>query len=469
MPAATLVLHTADGATQTLRPERIAERVSRIRAEFRRAVGPDDSVCLLPDGRAPFPRLLLELVAALGLPNPVVVPDGDAGASSPAHLARLGLTARALGGGPPPDTTGTGERLPPAALLLRTGGTSGRLRYAVNTSMRRALGRDRRLSLAAALRLKDGVRVCLAGSVRHAAQLSMFLDALNHRAEIHLFERPDPARLLHEVRRHRIQWLVATPLHLRIMQRQLRRDGGGTAELETVVHMSAACPEPVKRFWHCALGPENVYEVFGASEGIGTTVARGDEWEKRPGTVGRGFFTSVAVRDSAGRPLPPGATGDVYFHGGTPERALHIGQRDLVRWTGDGYVSIGDRGRIDPDGYLYLEPRPQLRITVGGTTVLATDIEDALLDVAWIEDAAAAGVANDVTGQRVVCFVVCATAGPESRKAELIAGLRRVLPPAAVPRRVIEVEAIPRSPSGKINRTSISAWAQQYSARETEQ
>jgi acyl-coenzyme A synthetase/AMP-(fatty) acid ligase len=469
MPSASLVLHAPDGATEILRPDSLADRVSRIREEFRRAVGSDESVCLLPDGRAPFPRLLLELVAALGLPNPVVVPDGDTSASSIAHLARLGLTAHALGEGRRPrGTTGGSAKLPASALLLRTGGTSGRLRYAVNTSMRRALGRDRRLSLATALRIRDGIRVCLAGSVRHAAQLSMFLDALNHRAEIHLFERPDPARLLHEVRRHRIQWLVATPLHLRIMQRQLRMDGG-TAELETLVHMSAACPEPVKRFWHSTLGPENVYEVFGASEGIGTTVARGDEWEKRPGTVGRGFFTSVAVMDSAGRPLPPGVTGDVYFHGATPERALHVGQRDLVRWTEDGYVSIGDRGRLDPDGYLYLEPRPQLRITVGGTTVLATDIEDALLDVPWIEDAAAAGVANDVTGQRVVCFVVCATPGPESRKAQLIAGLRRVLPPAAVPRRVIEVEAIPRSSSGKINRTSISEMAQQYSVRETGQ
>ncbi|MGW2842700.1 AMP-binding protein [Streptomyces sp. NPDC001493] len=84
--------------------------------------------------------------------------------------------------------------------------------------------------------------------------------------------------MLDEVRRHRIQWLLVTPLHMRVMQRQWR-GGGDAPDLATLVHMSAACAAPLKRFWHATLGPENVHEVFGASEGIGTTVARGDEWE----------------------------------------------------------------------------------------------------------------------------------------------------------------------------------------------
>ncbi|WP_217215585.1 AMP-binding protein [Streptomyces sp. AC550_RSS872] len=411
---------------------------------------------------------MLEFLAALGMPNPVVIPDGDTSGFSIGRLAELGLAAHALGGaedGLQRDLLKGQTSLPPLAVLLRTGGTSGRLRYAVNTSMRRALGRDRRLGLGRALGLDDGLRVSLAGSIHHAAHLSMFLDALNYRSEIHVYEKPDPAQVLNEVRQHGIQWLVATPMHLRIMQRQLRDDTAGVG-LKTLVHMSAACPLPVKRFWHSALGPENVYEVFGASEGIGTTIARGDEWEKRPGTVGRGFYTSVAVMDSSGRPVAPGDLGDVYFRFGASARPLHVGQQDNVTWTGDGYVSIGDRGRLDADGYLYLEPRPQLRITVGGTTVLATDIEDAMLDVPWIQDAAAAGVTNHVTGQRVVCFVVCGGLSLEARSAELMARLRRVLPPAAVPRRIIEVDAIPRSIAGKIDRTLVSEMVQKLSARE---
>ncbi|MFI1699881.1 ANL family adenylate-forming protein [Streptomyces bobili] len=463
MPAASLVLHARDGSTHFLEPDDLRARLAQIREELRQEVASDDSVCLLPNGKAPFERFLLELLAALGLPNPVAVPDDDTSAAI-AQLARLGLTAGALGQERQPrDEPARREVLPRHALLLRTGGTSGRIRYAVNTSMRRTLGRNRRLSLASALGLKDGKRASLAGSIRHAAHLSMLLDALNYDTQVHVFEKPDPAQVLHHIRRDSVQWIVTTPLHLRIMQRQLQ-DGKGTSDLRTVVHMSAACSTPVKRFWHSTLGAENVYEVFGASEGIGTTVARGDEWEERPGTVGRGFYTSVSVMDSSGRPAAPGELGDVYFKSGTSARPLHVGQRDVVTWTSDGHVSIGDQGRLDTDGYLYLEPRPQLRITVGGTTVLATDIEEALLDVPGIQDAAAAAVSNHVTGQRVVCFVVRDSHGSDAERNALIPALRRVLPPAAVPRRIIEVEAVPRSPSGKVNRTAISEMAQMYFA-----
>lgn len=292
MPTAGLVLHLADGSTETLSPERLRAHVSRLREAYRQAVGRDDTLCLVPDGRAPFRRYLTELLAALGLPNPVVVPDGETGAPPTAErLAALGLAAHTLGHERQP-WNGSEARtaLPPSTLLLRTGGTSGRVRYAVNTSMRGALGRDPRLSLASSVGLKAGLRVCLAGSVRHAATLSMLLDALNQRAEIHLFEKPDPAHVLHEVRRHRVHWLLVTPLHMRMMQRQWLSDGGAP-DLRTLVHMSAVCAEPVKRFWHATLGPEHVYEVFGASEGIGTTVARGDG-----GRRGREPWAGVSTR-----------------------------------------------------------------------------------------------------------------------------------------------------------------------------
>lgn len=461
-PAASIVLHTRDGGTEILRPSAIQEQASLIRQEFGEAVGGDGSVCLLPNGDAPFPRLLLELVAALGMPNPVAIPDGDRTSSSLDRLRSLGVSAHALGAGSrPPEVLGARRPLPPSSLLLRTGGTSGRVRYAVNANMRRTLIRDRRLSLASALKLRDGTRALLAGSIRHAAHLSMLLDALNYQAEIHLVESSDPAQLLSLVRRYEIEWLTATPLHLRIMQRQLS-DEGGTPSLRKLVHMSAACPEQVKRFWHTTLGPENVYEVFGASEGIGTTIARGDEWEERPGTVGRGFYTSIAVLDDSNRPVRPGESGEIYFHSGMNPRTLHLGQKDFVNWTSDGYVGIGDRGRLDADGYLYPEARPQLRITVGGSTILATDVEDALLDFPWIRDAAAAGINNRVTGQRVICFVVCDDDRTTPQLSEVHATLREILPSAAVPRKIIPVEAIPRSPAGKINRNLISQMAQDH-------
>ncbi|MHA6763641.1 ANL family adenylate-forming protein [Streptacidiphilus sp. PAMC 29251] len=456
-PSASVVLHLENGGTETLRPADIGTSILRIRERYREV--PDESECLVPGVAAGFARYLLEFLSALGLPNPVVIPEPDGGPGvlpTLERLATLGLAARSLESGqrlaPAPGTRPM--TLPPAALLLRTGGTSGRVRYAVNTTMRPALQRDRRLSLASSVGLKAGMRVCLAGSVRHAATVSMLLDALNHPVEIHLFEKPDPARILREVQENRIEWMLATPFHMRMMKRQLAQTKDDLC-LRTLVHMSAACPASLKRFWHERLGPGNVYEIFGSSEGIGTSVARGDEWESRPGTVGMGFYTSIAVMDSEDRPVAPGVVGDVYFRAGGSARDLHIGHGDAVKWRRNGYVSIGDQGRLDDDGYLFLEPRSQARITVGGVTVLATDVEDALMDVAWVQDAAAVGMPNPVTGQRVACCVVLGPGSPVNGLAALASDLRRRLPPAAVPRKLVQVDAVPRSTAGKINRSLV--------------
>ena len=77
-----------------------------------------------------------------------------------------------------------------------------------------------------------------------------------------------------------------------------------------------ASPLPVwlGRRWCELVGPEHFYLSYGATEGHGLAVCRGDEWLEHPGTLGRGFMeTEIEILDADGHELPPGEVGSIYM------------------------------------------------------------------------------------------------------------------------------------------------------------
>ena len=116
-------------------------------------------------------------------------------------------------------------------------------------------------------------------------------------------------------------------------------------------------------------------------------LVRGDEWLARPGTVGRGFLTQIRILDDTGNVVPLGITGTVFMR--TPQQ---VGRSDYVsgqaiRTTADGFATVGDHGRLDRDGYLYLEQRDHDVINVGGEKVDPDEVEAALRDHPAVVDA----------------------------------------------------------------------------------
>src|SRR6185503_9062363 len=122
----------------------------------------------------------------------------------------------------------------------------------------------------------------------------------------------------------------------------------------------------------------------------------------------------------AGNPVRTGEIGTVFMR--TPQR---VGRADYVedhtiRTTPDGFATVGDRGRLDQDGYLYLEPRGHDTINVGGEKVDPDEVEAALRGHPAVLDAVAVGVPHEVLGSVVGVHVVLHP-GAGVRKAELAA------------------------------------------------
>jgi bile acid-coenzyme A ligase len=306
---------------------------------------------------------------------------------------------------------------------------------------------------------RTGQRQLIVGPLYHAAPFTSFLDAILDSNTVVLQPFFAPQWTVELVHRYAIEWMQLTPAHMREILRLPAPDPAAFASLRGMLHTAARCDADTKRGWIDLLGPERVYELYGATEGIGVTLIRGDEWLARPGAVGRGFLTQIRILDEAGHPIPPGTTGTVFMR--TPQR---IGRSDYVndqaiRATLDGFATVGDHGRLDQDGYLYLEPRDHDTINVGGEKVDPDEVEAALRDHPAVIDAVAVAVPHQTLGSVVGAHIVLRP-GASVRKAELAAHCGRRLAGYKIPKHFTFVDQVPRSAAGKIQRWRLAPYHQ---------
>ena len=144
----------------------------------------------------------------------------------------------------------------------------------------------------------------------------------------------------------------------------------------------------------------------------------------------------VAVLDEMGYPRPPGATGEI-----------------AVRRR-DGWFLVKDRGWRDTDGYFWHGGRSDDVIISAGWTMSAVEIEDVLLQHPDVSEAAVVGIPDELRGHVAKAFVVSAREDT-ALEGELQAWVRARLSLHEYPRRVERVDALPKTPAGKINRKAL--------------
>ena len=339
-------------------------------------------------------------------------------------------------------------------LLLASGGSTGRPKLIVDRGIRATPARPAAIRPFLATGWHPGQRQLVCSPLYHAAGLTPFVEGLASGNASYFLSVFDGRRVGDIVERFRVDWLQMTPFHMSAVLAGDRRPGawGRTPRL---VHMADHCPPRIKRSFHEALGPANVYEMYTASEGIGMTMARGDEWDERPGTVGRGYLTALRVADGDGEPVGPHVIGEVYMRSGARTARSYLTAAGRLRVSPDGFATLGDVGHLDEDGYLYLRPRQISTISVAGVTVSPTEVEAELMEHPRIADV---GVCSNISGQlgeRVVAVVV-PSAG-ELTESDVRGWARARLSAAQVPTRYVFTSALPRRDTGKLDRDALFA------------
>jgi bile acid-coenzyme A ligase len=306
---------------------------------------------------------------------------------------------------------------------------------------------------AAMLGMRPGGRQLIAGPLYHSGPFSWgMIHLLAAAGTIVIMPRFDAEAFLATVESERIAWAMVVPTMMhRIMQLPAAtRARYDLSSLEVLLHGAAACAPALKREFIDFLGADRVWEVYGSTE-VGLSLVRGDEWLQRPGTVGKLLPSyDVQITDDNGRPLPVGEVGEIWIrpHAG-PTFSYRGEQREKLR---DGYVSVGDLGRLDEDGYLYLADRRSDLIISGGANIFPTEVEAALLEHPAIADVGVIGLPHPEWGQQVHAIVqpLAPAAAPEAE--ELDAFCRERLMAYKVPKSYEYVVDLTRDPSGKLRR-----------------
>ena len=455
-----LVGFDADLAERTLSWRELAEAVDDGVAALRAALDPDVPSCVVVEAGNTL-AAATGIAAALAAEVPVfpvnpATPLAERDVLFGQLGRRFGHVRLMAGGDPPPVGTAPATRAEPVAYLLATGASTGVPKISAKPG---PLRYDPARTPSLVIRQtgwRTGQRQLIVGPLYHAAPFTVFVDALLDMNTVVLQPFFSPQWTVDLVREHRVEWMQLTPTHMREIMLVAGPGPESFESLRAVLHTAARCDADTKRGWIDLLGPERVFELYGATEGIGVTLARGDEWLARPGTVGRGVLTQLRVLDDDGRPVAPGAVGTVFMR--TPQR---VGRSDyvndqVVRATPDGFATVGDRGRLDRDGYLYLEPRDHGAINVGGEKVDPNEVEAALLAHPAVVDAVAVAVPHQALGSVVGVHVVLR---PDAnvRKADLAAHCGRRLAGYKIPKHFTFVDRLPRSAAGKIQRWRLVA------------
>jgi acyl-CoA synthetase (AMP-forming)/AMP-acid ligase II len=176
--------------------------------------------------------------------------------------------------------------------------------------------------------------------------------------------------------------------------------------------------------------------------------------ERRPGTVGRATGPEIAVLDGDWRPVPAGGEGEVAIHGPSVVDE-YLGNPDATAASfRDGWFRTGDSGKLSPDGYLTLVGRLKELINRAGEKISPYDVEDVLLGHPAVAEAAAYPVPDQTYGEQVGVVVVLSG---EATPGELTAYCADRLAAFKRPTVVTVLPAIPKGPTGKIQRRTLAA------------
>jgi acyl-CoA synthetase (AMP-forming)/AMP-acid ligase II len=277
----------------------------------------------------------------------------------------------------------------------------------------------------------------------HSAPLRIATSALLAGARVMIFERFDPVAVTRSFVEDRVVGAFLVPTHLR----RLFENGFIAPAARRILHAGEPCPEALKRRALDVFPPGTLYEFYGSTEGQFTLCAP-DEWLERPGTVGRARTgRKLTIRNPG-----PDGVGTIYVSTPPFARWSYWNDPDKTAqaWSGDSFT-VGDLGRLDDDGYLFMEGRREDLIISGGVNVYPAEVERVLVAHPGVTEAAVFGVEDEQWGQRV-CAAITGTADAEMVRTYA----RERLPGSHAPKEILVVETLPRTATGKIVRSELA-------------
>jgi long-chain acyl-CoA synthetase len=348
------------------------------------------------------------------------------------------------------------------ATILYTSGTTGNPKGAVSThgaivqaltgfGCRTAVARLRSPKDAEAAAAQPPVFILIVPLFHVTGCVSVMLSCVAAGLKLVIMRKWDPGKALEHIQAERVTNFVGVPTQAWDLLEHPRFAEYDTSSLVSVGGGGApAPPELVKRV-------ESGFRRGRPSIGYGMTETNaygpqnsGDDYVTHPTSTGRGTpILSIAIRDADGREVPVGERGEIWFKGPHLIRGYWNRPEATAETIVDGWLRSGDLGRLDPEGFVYVEDRAKDMVLRGGENVYCAEVEAAIYEHPAVHEAAVFGIPHERLGEEVAAAIV-PRAGSSLDAIELAAFLAERLAPFKIPSRwVLWDEPLPRNAAGK--------------------
>ena len=231
--------------------------------------------------------------------------------------------------------------------------------------------------------------------------------------------------------------------------------------IERVTNTAAALPPSFHDSLREVFPNALIFRMYGLTECKRVSYLEPELLEAKPTSVGRAIpGTETMVLDDNGSPVVPGETGILHVRGPhvmvgywrQPERTAEMLKEGPL--PGERMLCTHDHFTVDEDGYLYFVGRSDDIIKSRGEKVSPAEVEDALYAIEGVREAAVIGVPDELLGEAISAYVVRED-GSELTDRDVIAGCRERLESFMVPSRVVFLEDLPKTASGKIRKQGL--------------
>ena len=353
------------------------------------------------------------------------------------------------------------------ATILYTSGTTGRPKGAVSTngavvSSVMAFGsraaadvvraRRQRCRRASHLRLLQPCRSSSSSlSSTSPGCVPVLLSCVVSKAKLVMMYRWNAEKALELIERERVTNFVGVPTQSWDLVNSPRFNDFDTSSLRGVGGGGAPAPTAL------------VERVAGSVKSGGPTLGygmtetnaygpnnTGADYLSHPTSTGRAMpIMRIEVRDPELRPVPTGERGEIWFEGPMLIRGYWNNPQATAETIVDGWLRSGDIGRVDDEGFVYVEDRLKDMILRGGENVYCAEVESAIYEHPAIHEAAVFGIPDERLGEEVavaIHLVDGATLTPDELRTFLSTKIAAFMIPSRV---VIVSEPLPRNPAGK--------------------
>ena len=306
------------------------------------------------------------------------------------------------------------------------------------------------------------------GPSHHSVQFGFTLAQLTLGGSSVILQKFDAAAALQMMKEHRVTWTLMVPYMYNAVVALPEQQAQALlpAQLRTFISAASALPTAVKNALLARYPGVGLHEFYGATEAGVVTSLRPEEQRLKTRCVGRPLpDMEVRVQSEDGSPTPIGEVGSLFMRGPTLfDGYFQAPEKTAEAFCGD-WCTLGDLGRMDDEGYVYIVDRAKDVIKSGGVNIFPAEIEEVLALHPAVLEVAVIGVPDARWGEAVHAVVV-PRLGKDATAAELMAFCRAELADYKVPKSIEFRDELPRSPAGKVLKRELrEPWWQGFAER----